>query len=122
MKFLLSLFLAVVVGVACAESRNLDAKDLQGRWQSDFPTTFGEIDELEFYPDGHVRFLRTFKDQTKQEFSASSASRVTDLEIVKFSNNGALRYKLVLSGWLTGRTKKLFGTMFMYGKRPANPS
>jgi hypothetical protein len=114
MNLLVGFLLALVAEVACADSRNLDVKDLQGFWQSNLPTTAGEVDELEFYPDGHVRFLRTFKDNTKQEFMSQSASRVNDLEIVELSNNGALRYKLVLAGWLTARTKKLFGTMFMY--------
>jgi hypothetical protein len=41
-------------------------------------------------------------------------SRSKGLEIIEFSDNGSLRYKLVLAGWLTSGIKKLFGTMFMY--------
>ena len=112
MKFLVGFLLVLVVGVACAD--NLTVNDVQSFWQSDYPTTSGEVDELEFYPDGHVRVLRIFKDNTKQEFMSQNAFRLNDLEIVELFDNGVLRYKLVLAGWRTGRTKKLFGTMFMY--------
>jgi hypothetical protein len=114
MKYVLGFLLTFIVGIACAETRNLNALDMKGLWRSGFPTTQGEVDELEFYADGHARFLRTLKDATRQEFVSRGISRFKDLEIIEFSENGSLRYKLVLSGWLTSGTKKLFGTMFMY--------
>jgi hypothetical protein len=114
MKRLLGFILALVIGVVEAETRNLGEADMKGRWQSAFPTTKGEFDELEFYPDGHVRFSRAFGGTSKQELMSRSISRSNDLEIIEFSDAGSLRYKLVLAGWLTSGTKKLFGTMFMY--------
>jgi hypothetical protein len=120
MERLLGFLLVLAAGVVDAETRNLSAADMKGAWQSAFPTTQGEIDELEFYADGHVRFSRAFTcrgacpDMTKQELVSRNISRSKDLEIIEFSDNGSLRYKLVLAGWLTSGTKKLFGTMFMY--------
>jgi hypothetical protein len=114
MKYVLGFLLTLVVGLAWAETRNLNTADMKGLWLSGFPTTQGEVDEIQFYADGHIRFLREFKDATRQEFASRSISRLKDLEIIEFSENGSLRYKLVLAGWLNSGTKKLFGTMFMY--------
>jgi len=91
MKRLLGFLLALVAGVVDAETRNLGAADMKGAWQSAFPTTKGEIDELEFYPDGHVRFSRAFGGISKQELVSRSISRSNDLEIIEFSDNGSLR-------------------------------
>ena len=114
MKRFLGFLLVLIAGVVDAETRNLGAADIKGAWQSAFPTTKGETDELEFFADGHVRFFRAFGGTSKQELVSRSISRSNDLEIIEFSDEGSLRYKLVLAGWLTSGTKKLFGTMFMY--------
>jgi len=114
MKRFLAVLFALASGAVGAETRNLSAADMQGKWLSAFPTTRGEVDQLEFYADGHVRFSRAFGATSKQELVSRSISRSNDLEIIEFSDDGSLRYRLVLAGWLTSGTKKLFGTMFMY--------
>ena len=91
MKYVLGFLLTLVVGAACAETRNLSAGDIKGLWLSGFPTTQGEVDELEVYADGHIRFLRTFKDAAKQELTSRSLSRFKDLEIIDFYEEGSLR-------------------------------
>ena len=104
-----------MAAVAHAEGRNLDVRDFASQWQSVFPTTQGEIDEFEFYSDGHVRFLRKFKDTTKQELKAQNVLQSEGVAIIDFLDNGSLRYELVLAGRvLDDATKQLFGTMFMY--------
>src|SRR5687768_13558777 len=94
----------------------LVAEDLFGSWSTTSAITPAEVTQVFFGEDGSVRLLRRFTDSPTQNLVAlpSQVQRIDDLIVINFNHNAELRYRLVLSGWKTRDTGKLFGTLFLY--------
>ena len=62
-----------------------------------------------------ANFVRTLKSGAHHNYTTTaSISNIESVYIVNLSNDSALSYKLVLSGWVNNNDKMLFGTMYLY--------
>ena len=116
MTKLLFIILSIISGYSLA-SDNLEKADYYGLWVSNRAAVKGEAQTLTIQNDFSSKFERTFVDAENQLYSAnkSQIEIKEDLIIIKYGEKeSGLRYKLVLSGWKSGDTKALYGTMFMY--------
>ena len=96
-------------------AENLVKSDFVGSWASDWTAVENEKQYLEITPEFSSIFQRRFESEIDQRFETESIEFVDDLILIKYKNEAnSLVYKLALSGWKSGGTKKLYGTMFMY--------
>ena len=112
-------FIILVVLIALApitvSGANLDRSDLNGEWVTPWRQVDGEVQRLVVSLDGESIFERRFTNAEAQVHTTSEHLLVDDLLILVFGEDGARsQYKLVLSGWKTSGTTRLYGAMFMY--------
>lgn len=94
---------------------NLSMNDYFGTWSSDWTAVKGESQTLQIKSDSKSIFVRAFADGKRQVYGSDKIDKNDDLLILEYEdNNGGLVYKLVLSGWTLDKTKKIYGTMYMY--------
>lgn len=113
-KIYLLIFLCFISqNILAAE--NLVSQDYIGAWQSDWTAVEGETQSLIFLLDGTVNFKRTFPKHNQQSLHAQDTQNLDGLILLDFlDKSGELVCKMVLSGWKTDSTMKLYGTMFLY--------
>lgn len=103
---------------AAYSAENLLQNEYAGEWKQVHPITDGEISTLVITNEFEVKFTRTFSTgYPEQAFTTDPGGLefVGDLAIVELRwKDGKLAYKLVLSGWRSGRHRQIYGTMFMY--------
>jgi len=123
-----SLGLLLYLATSCAVAATITKDELTGTWVTaksysilatingwfhDVPT-----ERLEIGKDMSVRYIRRF-ESGQQQVLVAQPSAVTfseDLLIVRFKGPSGYPTKLVLSGWSTSNTKRLFGTYILYGE------
>ena len=119
MKFLNSSFL--ILFILCHSpavfSENLQLPDFYGTWIAKSTIVTGEKEKLFIRSDKSVTFSREFTHYPVQLFKIGNNKfyLVEDILILDFDENEhGSKYKLVLSGWKTEKTKRLYGILYMY--------
>lgn len=117
MKTLFKILVLISLPLTVNASENLLDKDYSGKWVTQGPTSVkGEKQVLVINNDHSSYFERSF-DNVLQKFNSpeSEYTQQEDILIIKYYDTPkTLRYKLVLSGWKSGDTLSLYGTMYMY--------
>ena len=102
---------------ATIAAENLGHDDLVGTWHSYWSSVEGEVNVLTINNDLSSQFARASVESPKSlEYSWISPEMtfVDDLVIIEYRDDDELIYKLVLAGWKSGTTRRLFGQMYMY--------
>ena len=100
-----------------AFSNNLKLSDFYGTWAARSTIVTGEKQSLVINDDKSVAFSREFTNYPTQSFKIKGNNfyLTEDILILDFhENEHGSAYKLVLSGWKSDTTKKLYGTLYMY--------
>lgn len=123
------LLLLAVLLVGCAEAepapaadepsnpgQPLESADMTGAWQATYEVTRSEKTRVVFMEDGSVTLTREMPGSPVQHLvaAADKVTVVDDIDVVSFEVYGELAYKLVLSGWKTQHSRRIFGTLYMY--------
>ena len=122
--------LAIVLSLVafCAHAATITKSDLVGTWATGKPNSIlasinswfhdVPIEQLEVGRDFSVRYTRHFESGQQQVLVAppSAVTFADDLLIVRFKGPFGYPTKLVLSGWSTSASKRLFGTYILYGE------
>jgi len=122
MQFCRSILAILIIffGQSSYSAQNLEQSDFIGAWVSNSALVKGEQQYLTIAANLTTAFRRTFEGKNSDQLHTSDKNAAVvkdDLLIVKYQDDqGALVYKLVLSGWRSNSTKVLYGTMFMYRK------
>ena len=98
-------------------AENLDRNDLIGTWHSYWSVIENEINVLTINEDFSSRFVRATTDAPDSlEYSWTSPEIlfVDDVAIIEYRDDERLIYKLILAGWQTRSTRRVFGQMYMY--------
>ena len=115
---MLRIILLLLLFSPAVAADSLDRGDFVGEWRSNWPTTEGEVNVLTISNNLESTFTRKFSNEyPEQSYDAPPKlfNIVDDIAIIEFwDDTPALRYKLVLSGWKSQSTRRLFGTMYMY--------
>jgi hypothetical protein len=100
----------------CLAVTTITQNNLIGSWTGKIPADVGEQDTLEIKSEGSSSFSRKFSDGTVETLNADSShtTHLQDITIVEFDNEAGAKYKMVLSGWSTSNSKKIFGTLYLY--------
>jgi hypothetical protein len=112
-----SLLLFILCHSPAVFSDNLQLSDFYGAWIAKSTIVTGEKEKLFIRPDKSVTFSREFTHYPTQSFKIGSNKfcLLEDIMILDFDENKhGSKYKLVLSGWKTEKTKRLYGTLYMY--------
>jgi hypothetical protein len=119
MKKIIQTIIFILISASANATDNLLTTDYEGTWLTYGATPVkGEKQKLIVNNDNSSYFERTF-DHVKQQFNAQSSDFTLqeDLLIIKYYKKpNDLRYKLVLSGWRSGKTYALYGFMYMYSE------
>jgi len=95
-------------------SENLTIEDYPGKWIADWVAVKGESQSLVISKDLSTVFKRKMKG-SEQIFKSKNIEPIDDYIVLNYKyNEGKMAYKIILSGWKVEKTKKLYGTMFMY--------
>lgn len=117
MKTLFRILVLISLPLTGNASENSLDDDYSGKWVTHSQTSVkGEKQVLVINNDHSTYFERSF-DNVLQKFNSSGSeyTQQEDILIIKYYDTPkALRYKLVLSGWKSGDTLSLYGTMYMY--------
>ena len=116
--------LIFLVSISCLAGPETIPKDaLVGKWVSYYGFNVTEpkkatINTLEITQEFGFTFKRAFDNGKIQLFAATASDfeMIEDIFIFSLSANDSLSYKLVLSGWVNGETKLIFGTLYLYEK------
>ncbi len=119
MKFLnlTSILLFILCHSPAVFSENLQLSDFYGAWIAKSTIVTGEKEKLFIRPDKSVTFSREFTHYPTQLFKIGSNKFhiLKDILILDFDENEhGSKYKIVLSGWKTESTKRLYGILYMY--------
>ena len=110
----LLLFLLPLPAIA---AENLDHNDLVGTWHSYWSSVEGEVNVLTINDDLSSQFVRASvlaPDSLEYSWESSEIMFVDDLAVIEYRDDDELIYKLVLAGWKSETTRRLFGQMYMY--------
>jgi len=93
---------------------NLTNADYVGEWKSNWVAVEGAQQRLIISSDKSSIFEIKYEENV-QQYKSKSIEIIDDLLVIKYSfNEGNNLYKLVLSGWRIGTSKRLYGTMYIY--------
>jgi hypothetical protein len=112
-----SALLLLLLPLAAFAAENLNHDDLVGKWRSNWSAVDGEVNVLTVNDDLSSQYSRaTVKAPDSLEYSWQSPEIlfVDDVAIIEYRDDKNLVYKLVLAGWKSGTTRRLFGHMYMY--------
>jgi hypothetical protein len=119
---LLRILIFTLVSINCfASSVTITKKQLIGEWVSHYGYSTNShantrSNDLKITNDFNVTLIRSLESGNKQIFHASPSDMEIsdDIYIFSFPAKDSLSYKLVLSGWVNGDTKLLFGMLYLY--------
>jgi len=112
--FLVSIFVFLLSNQAIAAD-NLSSSDYIGIWESSWTVVEGEKQRLIFDSNLLIIFERQFDNEENQKFETKNIELIGDILIIRYDDkDDHLIYKLVLSGWKSSKTKRLYGTLYMY--------
>jgi hypothetical protein len=112
------LILFLTCSSVASSAENLAPTDYEGEWVQSHPITKGETSILVISSNKSVHFSRSFTTGYPDQVFETEPRGIRfddDIAIVELHwEDGALAYKLVMSGWRVGGHRQIFGTMFMY--------
>jgi hypothetical protein len=112
-----SALLLFLLPLATIAAENSDHNDLVGTWHSYWSSVEGEVNVLTINDDLSSLFARASvmtPDSLKYSWASPEIMFVDDLAIIEYRDDDELIYKLVLAGWKSETTRRLFGQMYMY--------
>ena len=107
MKKIIQTIILILISASANATENLLATDFEGTWLTYGATPVkGEKQKLIIYKDNSSYFERKFDDVVQQyKAPTSDFALKEDLLIIKYYKKpNDLRYKLVISGWRSGKT------------------
>ena len=110
MERLIFILLLISPGVFSGPA-TINDNQLIGTWAS----ATAQSASITIDSDLTASFVRTLKSGAHHNYTTSgSISNIESVYIINLSNDSALSYKIVLSGWVNNNQKMLFGTMYLY--------
>ena len=112
-----SALLLFLLPLSAIAAENLGRDDLVGTWRSYWSAVEGEVNALTINEDFSSQFARATDEapnSTEYSWQSPEILFVDDVAIIEYRDDEELIYKLVLAGWKTGTTRKIFGQMYMY--------
>ena len=109
--------LLFLLPLATIAAEDLDHNDLVGIWHSYWSSVEGEVNVLTINDDLSSLFARASvlaPDSLQYSWESPEIMFVDDLAIIEYRDDDELVYKLVLAGWKSETTRRLFGQMYMY--------
>jgi hypothetical protein len=112
-----SALLLFFLPLATIAAENVGHNDLVGTWHSYWSSVDGEVNVLTINDDLSSQFARASigaPNSLEYSWKSPEVTFVDDLVIIEYRGDDKLIYKLVLAGWKSETTRRLFGQMYMY--------
>ena len=116
MRFII-LFLVFQTLASSAVAETINKDGLVGQWHTLYPISKDEHTSLVIDDSLHGTFSRKTPMKLNQtiSFDNSDIEVVGGIFLIDLSNqNISIKYKLVVSGWITEENKQIFGVLYMY--------
>jgi len=121
------LILTILIYTSSSAAESLELSDLTGKWKFHAPEHSIRYKiaswitgasprkmHLTFTTNKEIHFTREFKNGETESIKASRFETNEDLLIIWLPRDHGAMYKLTLSGWNFGHSKRLFGYFYLY--------